>query len=303
MLRCPLLRLAPILRTAPAAARRFSASPAPSMSVFRSDRLHNKTVFITGASGGIGAATAGLFARAGANVVVSARRQDALDAVVEQCTAANKEGGSGAGGKYASLVLDMQDRKAIETNLLPRLPDWAKNVDVLLANAGLVLGTDKVGDISGDEIDTMIQTNVVGLIATVQLFVREFKARSAGHIITLGSIAGREAYPGGAIYCASKFAVNAFTSALLKELVSTPIRVSEIQPGMVETNFSVTRFRGDKGAADKVYEGLQPLTPEDIAEEIVWCASRPAHVNVAESLIFPVNQASPYHNHRPNLAK
>lgn len=113
-----------------------------------------------------------LFARAGANVVVSARRQDALDAVVAQCSAANKEGGSGAGGKYASLVLDMQDRKAIETDLLPRLPDWAKNVDVLLANAGLVLGTDKVGEISGDEIDTMIQTNVVGLIATVQLFVK-----------------------------------------------------------------------------------------------------------------------------------
>ena len=133
---------------------------------------------------------------------------------------------------------------------------------------------------------------------TISFSYSEFKKRNAGHIVAIGSIAGREAYPGGSIYCASKFAVAAFTSSLLKELVNTQIRVTEIQPGMVETNFSVTRFRGDKDQADKEYTGLTPLTPDDIAEDIVFACSRPNHVQVAQSLVFPVNQASPYHNFR-----
>ncbi|SOV03674.1 probable NADP(+)-dependent dehydrogenase acting on 3-hydroxy acids [Ustilago sp. UG-2017a] len=265
--------------------------------VFPTQRLHNKTVLVTGASGGIGKATAILFARAGCNVVLTARRPDELSKAATECSLANQQGQTGAGGNFAAIILDMQDRSQLD-GLIDSFPDWAKNIDILVNNAGLVLGTDKVGDISPDEIDIMIDTNVKGLIHLTQIFVREFKKRNSGHIINLGSIAGREGYPGGSIYCATKFAVNAFTSALLKELVDTPIRVTEIQPGMVETSFSVTRFRGDKGAADKVYQGLQPLTGEDIAEEIVWAANRPAHVNIAETLVFPVNQASPYHAFR-----
>ncbi|EPQ29781.1 uncharacterized protein PFL1_02454 [Pseudozyma flocculosa PF-1] len=269
--------------------------------VFNTTRLHNKTVLVTGASGGIGKSTAILFARAGCNVVLTARRADALAAAAQQCADANRAGQSGAGGNFAAITLDMADRAQLD-GLLGQLPDWARNVDILVNNAGLVLGTDKVGDIDPDEIDVMLNTNVRGLIHLSQIFVREFKKRQSGHIINLGSIAGREGYPGGSIYCATKFAVNAFTSALLKELVDTPIRVTEIQPGMVETDFSVTRFRGDKSAADQVYAGLQPLTPDDIAEEIVWAASRPPHVNIAESLVFPVNQASPYHSYRGGAA-
>jgi 3-hydroxy acid dehydrogenase / malonic semialdehyde reductase len=190
-----------------------------------------------------------------------------------------------------------------------------RSIDALAFAMILILASlsNTVGDISADEIDVMISTNVTAVIHLTQIFVRgelalttptrihipseppllplpEFKKRNRGHIINLGSIAGREAYPGGSIYCSTKFAVAAFTSAMMKELVNTPIRVTEIQPGMVETEFSIVRMRGDKAAADKVYEGLQPLTGEDIAEEIVWAASRPDHVNLAQSLVFPVNQ-------------
>lgn len=270
----------------------------PSMTtVFPTQRLHNKTVLVTGASGGIGKETAILFARAGCNVILTARRADELAQAATECSLANQQGQTGAGGNFAAITLDMRDRSQLD-GLIASLPEWAKDVDILVNNAGLVLGTDKVGDISPDEIDVMIDTNVKGLIHLTQIFVREFKKRNAGHVINLGSIAGREGYPGGSIYCATKFAVNAFTSALLKELVDTPIRVTEIQPGMVETSFSVTRFRGDQEAADKVYQGLQPLSGKDIAEEIVWAANRPAHVNIAETLVFPVNQASPYHAFR-----
>jgi len=160
-------------------------------------------------------------------------------------------------------------------------------------NAGAAHGVDRVGDIQDKDIDTMFATNVFGLISLTQLLIKDFKARNAGHVINIGSIAGRESYAGGSVYCATKAAVRAFTGCLLREVVDTAIRVTEIQPGMVETEFSIVRYRGDRSAADKVYDGLQPLTAEDIAEEIVWAAARPPHVNIAEVLVFPVNQASP----------
>jgi len=165
-------------------------------------------------------------------------------------------------------------------------------------NAGFVHGVERVGDIADADIESMFATNVLGLISVTQLFVKEMKARKSGHIINLGSVAGREPYVGGSIYCATKHAVRAFSGALMREVVDTPIRVTEIQPGMVETEFSIVRFRGDKSAADKVYDGLQPLTAEDIAEEIVWAASRPPHVNLAEVFVLPVNQASPTISYR-----
>jgi len=185
----------------------------------------------------------------------------------------------------------VSDKAAIAA-LWSKVPSTLRNVDILVNNAGYVVGREHVGDIDESVIDGMFATNVLGLIAMTQLLVKDFKARKSGHVINIGSVAGVEAYVGGSIYCATKYAVNAFTASMRKELVDTPIRVTEIQPGMVETEFSIVRFRGDANAAKSVYAGLQPLTGEDIAEEIVWAASRPPHINIAETLIFPVNQAS-----------
>jgi len=273
-----------------------------SMSVFNSSRLSGKTVLITGASGGIGQATAILFAKGGSNLILLARRQEALQKAAEQAAAAYKASGATGGGKIVTIQLDVSDRAAVK-NLWYKIPEELRAVDVLVNNAGFVLGVDRIGTIQENEIDAMFDTNVKGLIDMTQLFVKDFKERKTGHVINIGSIAGRESYPGGSIYCATKFAVHAFNMALLRELVDTPIRVTEIQPGMVETEFSIVRFRGDKTAADKVYDGLDPLTPEDIAEEIVWAASRPPHVNVAEVLVLPVNQASTTLNYRPHASK
>ncbi|KAL8279224.1 hypothetical protein RQP46_008480 [Phenoliferia psychrophenolica] len=267
-------------------------------SVFNSSRLAGKTVLITGGSSGIGAATAVLFARAGANIIITARRQAQLDVVAEEAKKANKEGGSGKGGEVTTLLLDIQDPKAV-SSILDKLPNV--KVDILVNNAGMVLGKEQVGDISESDVVTMFNTNVIGLISLTQIFVREFKKQHSGHIIFLGSIAGKEPYAGGAIYTATKFAVHAFQGSMARELVNTPIRVTQICPGMVETEFSIVRFRGDKDAADKVYENVQPLVANDIAEEIVWAASRPDHVNIADVLIFPKCQASAGIVHRGPL--
>ncbi|KAK4053915.1 hypothetical protein OIO90_003752 [Microbotryomycetes sp. JL221] len=263
------------------------------MSVFSSARLAGKRVLVTGASVGIGRETAILFAKAGANLIICARRKDSLNETAALAKQANKDGGSGQGGEVVTEVVDMQDRKAI-SDFVERIKD--KQVDILVnkqvrlkrlafakesrptdtaCNSGLVKGVEQVGSIEDADIDVMFNTNVIGLIALTQHFVRLFKQQKSGHIINLGSIAGKEAYPQGSIYCATKHAVSAFNISLHKELNSTPIRVTQICPGMVETEFSVTRFRGDKDKASKVYEGIKPLVAADIAEEIVWAASRP----------------------------
>ncbi|TFK76463.1 NAD(P)-binding protein [Pluteus cervinus] len=267
------------------------------MSVFNASRLLGKTVLVTGASSGIGAATAVLFAKGGANVILLARRADALQKVQEECRVAHRASGLNQGGKFHSVQLDVSDKTQV-ASLLDKFPNDLRQVDILVNNAGYVLGVEHVGDIADADIEGMFATNVLGLISVTQLFVREFKKRQAGHVINLGSIAGIEPYAGGSIYTATKHAVHAFTASLMREVVNTPIRVTEIQPGMVETEFSVIRFRGDNSAAKKVYEGLEPLTAVDIAEEIVWAAARPPHVNIAELLVFPVNQASATINYR-----
>ncbi|TDL27455.1 NAD-P-binding protein [Rickenella mellea] len=267
------------------------------MAVFNSSRLVGKNVLITGASGGIGAATAILFAKAGSNLILLARRTDALKAVVDAVTSAHQESQVQGGGKFVAVQLDVSDKAQVAA-LWDKVPKELRNIDVLVNNAGFVLGMERVGDIADADIESMFATNVLGLISITQLLMRDFKARRSGHVINIGSIAGREPYAGGSIYCATKHAVNAFNGSLMRELVDTPIRVTEIQPGMVETEFSVVRFRGDKAAASKVYDGLQPLTAEDIAEEIVWAAARPPHVNIAELFVLPVNQATPTLNYR-----
>jgi 3-hydroxy acid dehydrogenase/malonic semialdehyde reductase len=224
-------------------------------------------------------------------VILLARRKDALDKVNDACVAAHKDSGLQQGGTFATIQLDVADKKQIAA-LWTKVPQELRDVDILVNNAGFVKGMEHVGDISEDDIEGMFATNVFGLIAITQLLVKDFKKKQSGHIINLGSIAGIEPYAGGSIYTATKHAVNAFSGSLMRELVNTPIRVTEIQPGMVETEFSIVRFRGDTAAAKKVYDGLAPLTAQDIAEEIAWAASRPPHVNIAEVLVFPVNQAS-----------
>ncbi|KAG9076620.1 hypothetical protein FS749_011566 [Ceratobasidium sp. UAMH 11750] len=267
------------------------------MSVFNASRLQNKTVLITGASGGIGEATALLFAKAGSNLILAARRTEVLEKVKAACEAAHKESGVQAGGKFAAIRLDVSDKNAV-ANLWQDVPPELREVDILVNNAGFVLGFERVGEIADADIEAMFATNVLGLISVPQALIGDFKKRQTGHFINIGSVAGREPYVGGSIYCATKHAVSAFTGSLIRELVDTPIRVTEIQPGMVETEFSVTRFRGDKSAADKVYSGLQPLVAEDIAEEIVWAAARPPHVNLAQVYVLPVNQASATLNYK-----
>lgn len=262
------------------------------MSVFSSKRLENKTVLVTGASAGIGEATAILYAKAGANVIIAARRQDALATVLESLKAAHKESGVQAGGKFAAVQLDVSNREDVNS-LWTKVPQELREVDILVNNAGFVKGVERIGEIADQDIDDMFATNVIGLISVTQLLVKDFKARGTGHIINIGSVAGREPYAGGGIYCATKHAVKSFTGSLLRELVDTQIRVTEIQPGMVETEFSNVRYRGDKEAAKNVYKGLEPLTAQDIAEEIVWASSRPPRVNLAEVYVLPVNQASP----------
>ncbi|WVF72478.1 hypothetical protein IAT40_007293 [Kwoniella sp. CBS 6097] len=261
------------------------------MSVFNTSRLEGKTALITGASAGIGAATALLFAKTGTNLILLARRADNLAQVKAKAEAIYNE--NGKKGKVVVIEADMQKNEDLDTVLSKT---EGLEVDILVNNAGMVKGVEQVG--ADADIDQMFNTNVRGLIHLTQIFVKEFKKRQTGTIINLGSIAGREAYAGGAIYCATKHALSAFNGALLRELVNTPIRVIEIQPGMVETEFSVVRFRGDKGKADNVYKGLQPLVAEDIAEEIVWTASRPPHVNIAQLFVLPVNQASATLNYR-----
>lgn len=267
------------------------------MSVFNASRLLGKTVLITGASSGIGAATAILFAKAGSNLILTARRMDALEQVRQQCVAAHQGAGVQHGGQFVTIPLDVSDKNQI-ASLPNEIPPDLRNIDILVNNAGYVVGVDRVGDISLQNMEEMFATNVFGLIALTQLFIKDFRERSTGHIINIGSIAGKEPYAGGSIYCATKHALHAFTAALMREVVDTPVRVTEIQPGMVETEFSIVRYKGDKSAADKVYSGLQPLVAEDIAEEIVWAASRPAHVNIAELFVLPVNQASATINYR-----
>jgi len=240
-----------------------------------------------------------LFAKAGSNLILLARRTDALNTVANACIDARKQFGTQQGGKIATLQIDVSDKVQV-ASAMDKIPEDLRAIDILVNNAGYVVGVDRVGDIDNSIMDGMFATNVLGLIAVTQLIIKGMQARNTGHIINIGSVAGREPYIGGAIYCATKHAVRAFTGVLLRELVNTQIRVTEVQPGMVETEFSIVRFQGDKSKADNVYQGLQPLTAEDIAEEIAWAASRPPHVNIAESFVLPTNQATPWLSYRGN---
>ncbi|KAK7543259.1 hypothetical protein BKA81DRAFT_386240 [Phyllosticta paracitricarpa] len=270
------------------------------MSSAMAQRLQGKTVLITGASSGIGRSTAVEFARTSPKdlrLILTARRVDNLQELADEI---KKEVGEGV--KVLPVKLDVSKSDEVR-GFVGRLPEEWRAIDVLVNNAGLVKGVAQAPDIAEADIDTMFSTNVTGLVNMTQEVLKVFKARpdgGAGDIINVGSIAGREGYPGGSIYCATKAAVRTFTDALRRELISTRIRVIEIDPGQVETEFSVVRFYGDKVKADAVYKGVEPLTPDDIAEVIVFAAGRRENVVIADTLIFPNHQAAATVMHRKN---
>jgi serine 3-dehydrogenase len=252
--------------------------------------LKDKIVFITGASSGIGAACARLFAAQGAKLLLCARRIDRLRAEAERL---QKEFDCGV----HVFQLDVRSRADV-TRALDQLPEAWKEIYLLVNNAGLARGLDFIHEGNIDDWDEMIDTNVKGLLYISRWVIPGMVARNAGHIVNLGSIAGRQVYPKGNVYCATKHAVGALTEALRLDLNGTPLRVSTVDPGLVETEFSVVRFHGDKERADSAYRGLEPLTPEDIADTIFFCVTRPPHINIQEVLIMPVAQASASVVHR-----
>ncbi|KAL5385760.1 hypothetical protein DPSP01_004543 [Paraphaeosphaeria sporulosa] len=260
------------------------------MSSSMAQRLKGKTIVITGASSGIGKSVALEFARTqpeDLKLVITARRIDTLKEVAKEIE------GFAKGVKVHPVKLDVSKPDEIQ-GFVGQLPDEFKEVDVLVNNAGLVKGVAQAPNIAAEDIAVMFDTNVTGLINMTQAILPIFKARSdggRGDIINIGSIAGREPYQGGSIYCATKAAVRSFTESLRKELIATRIRVIEIDPGQVETEFSVVRFYGDKDKAKKVYEGVEPLTGDDIAEVVVFAAGRRENVVLADTLVYPNHQA------------
>lgn len=244
----------------------------------------SKIAFITGASSGIGAACARKFAQGGYTLLLNARSIDKLQALKTELETAY-------GIDVELLPFDVRDRKAAEA-VLKSLPEKYQTIDVLVNNAGLALGVDKEYEGTEENYDTMIETNITALLMMTRLVVPGMVNRGKGHIINIGSVAGDAAYPGGSVYCATKAAVKVLSDGLRMDLVDTPLRVTNVKPGLVETNFSVTRFAGDKERADKVYQGIKPLTGEDIAEVVYFAASAPEHVQIAEVLVLATHQAS-----------
>ena len=243
-----------------------------------------KTALITGATSGIGAACAHLFAQQGYQLILVARRAEKLEETAKHLA-----------DKYAveikTLIADVRD-KAVINQVLESLPENWKAVDVLINNAGLSQGLEPIDQGNTDDWDAMIDTNVKGLLYVTRIVSPWMVKNQKGHIINIGSIAGKEVYPNGNVYCASKHAVDALNKGMRIDLLPHGIKVTAINPGMVETEFSVVRFKGDQERAKKVYEGVEPLHAQDIAEAIWFAVSRPAHVNINDMLIMPTAQAT-----------
>lgn len=247
------------------------------------------TTLITGATSGIGEATARTFAAEGWNLIITGRRQERLDTLAEDL---RKEGVD-----VLPLCFDIQDKDHV-TAAIEGLSDEWKTIDVLINNAGLALGKSPIQDGDVDDWDTMIDTNVKGLLYVSRAVMPLLIERGKGHIINLCSIAGKEAYKGGAVYNATKFAVDALSKAMRIDMVEHGIKVTNICPGNVETEFSQVRFKGDPDKAKAPYEGYDPLIAQDIADVIWFCASRPEHVNINDIVVMPTAQANTVHIHR-----
>lgn len=241
--------------------------------------LHDRLALVTGATSGIGAACVDAFVAAGARVVAAGRRAERLAALVARHP-----------GRIHPLALDVRDRAAVEAAVAALPAGWAEP-DVLVNDAGLALGLEPAHRASLDEWQTMIDTNCAGLVTVTRAILPGMVARGRGHVVNVGSVAGTYPYPGGNVYGATKAFVRQFTLNLRSDLLGTPVRATSIEPGMVETEFSVVRFGGDAEKAGKVYQGMQPLTAADVADTILWCVTRPAHVNVNTLELMPVQQA------------
>lgn len=254
------------------------------------ESLQHKTVFITGASAGIGEATAIAFAEQGARLILTARRKEKLDLLAKSLKEKfNTES--------LCLSMDVTRQKEVQTTIDRLPPAWAE-IDILVNNAGLGRGVDKIHEANIEDWEEMIDTNVKGLLYVSRAVIPGMVRRNRGHVINLGSAAGHEVYPGGNVYCATKHAVDALTKGMRMDLVDTQIRVSTVDPGLVETDFGIVRFKGDTEKAKKPYENIKPLVGADIADIIVFIASRPAHVNINEVIVMPKAQASTTMVHR-----
>ncbi len=249
------------------------------------DRLRGKRVLVTGASSGIGEACARRFAREGARVAAWARRSERLEVLARELRA--------EGGDVTIGTVDVRDRAGVSDAAARLVADWG-TPEILLNNAGLAAGLDPVQKGDPDDWDRMIDTNVKGLLNVTRAFLPHMIEQGRGHVINTGSTAGHLVYPNGNVYCATKFAVRALTQGISLDLVGTPIRVSSVDPGMVETEFSVVRFHGDQQKADNVYKGVQPLTGDDIADIIAYIASAPEHVNILDVVVYPTAQRNVY---------
>ncbi|KIC71843.1 SDR family oxidoreductase [Candidatus Protochlamydia amoebophila] len=250
----------------------------------------NSTVMITGASSGFGAETARLFAKEGARLILLARRKDRLVELQNELKEKFQT-------KSYCITADIGNFELLEEQI-SNLDKNFERPNILINNAGMVKGLDKLWEVKPQDWNTMIDTNIKGVLNATRLIVPSMLKADQGHIINVGSTSGHGIYSGGGVYCATKFALRALTDTLRTELISTSIRVSLISPGIAKTEFSLVRFAGDKQKADKVYEGLEALNATDIAEAILFIASRPAHVNIADMVIYPKSQASSSIIHR-----
>ncbi len=252
--------------------------------------LKNKTVFITGASAGIGEASARAFAAEGTRLILTARRLERLEKLNDKIK-------TEFGTEVLIRKIDVQDRREVE-KVIDELPDDWSDIDILLNNAGLAMGFAEFYNDDPVGWDTMIDTNIKGVLYVTKKIVNKMVERKTGHVINLGSIAGHEAYPKGSVYCATKHALKAITRSLRMDVIDKGIRVSSVDPGAVETEFSVIRFDGDEEKAKNVYKGIEPLVAKDIADAILFCATRPPHANINEMTIMPSVQANPFVIHR-----
>ncbi|MFN6569807.1 SDR family oxidoreductase [Dendronalium sp. ChiSLP03b] len=246
--------------------------------------LQNQIILITGASSGIGTACAKIFAGAGTKLILAARRLERLQQLTEEL---KKEFET----EVYLLQLDVRDRAAVES-AISNLPTAWSEIDILINNAGLSRGLDKLHEGSFQDWEEMIDTNIKGLLYLTRYVVPGMVKRDRGHVVNVGSIAGHQAYPGGNVYCGTKAAVRLISEGLKQDLLGTSVRVTSVDPGMVETEFSDVRFHGDTERAKKVYQGVTPLTPDDVADVILFCTTRPPHVNINEVILMPVDQAS-----------
>ena len=252
--------------------------------------LDGRTVLITGASAGIGEACAVVLAAEGARLILAARRLQRLQALAARLTSAH-------GTEVHVIDLDVRQRDAVSAALESLPADW-ETIDVLINNAGLSRGLDRLHEGVPDDWEEMIDTNVKGLLWIDRAVTPGMVRRGGGHVIHIGSIAGRQTYPRGNVYCATKHAVRALTDGLRLDLAGTGVRVTSIDPGMVDTEFSTVRFRGDRERAERVYHGMTPLTADDVAQAVLFAATRPLHVTVGEVLLLPTDQASATQVHR-----